>query len=278
MQFTSFNGVEYYYDDGIGISFPTKIYPDVKGMDDSHQIVLSGDEHYNKNRKYQANYYQKIKKIKPVISSVKSELKNPGKISNQLFRYGLLQMILGVTEECNLACRYCVFSDVYSNTRNSSPKKMTIQTAKKALDYYMQLLEEGKKYNPVRDPSLGFYGGEPLLNFDLIRQSVTYLLETYPDEKISYHITTNGTLLTDEIIDFLIKNRFSISISLDGPENEHDRNRVYANGKGTFKDVIKNIKKIRDLHYEKLQILTVFDINTSSVSRIAKIFQSTKYP
>ena len=120
---------------------------------------------------------------------------------------------------------------------------MDFETAKKALDYYATLIEEGRGYNPVRRPALGFYGGEPLLHFDLIKDCIHYLKTTYPHIDFLFSLTTNGTLLNKEKEDFLKEHGFLITISIDGPKDEHDRKRVYPNGGGTFKDVMKNVRR-----------------------------------
>jgi uncharacterized protein len=84
-----------------------------------------------------------------------------------------------------------------------------------------------------------------LLNFDLIKNVVNEVNYKYSkDYKINFTITTNGTLLKDTAIDFLLLNNFSICISLDGPREEHDRNRVYADGRGTFDIILGNIRRI----------------------------------
>ncbi|WP_349267024.1 radical SAM protein [Thermoanaerobacterium thermosaccharolyticum] len=89
---------------------------------------------------------------------------------------------------------------------------------------------------------LSFYGGEPLLNWDVINLSIDYARTFRSDCEISF--TTNATLLTDEIISKIVHSKINITISLDGPQILHDANRVFANGAGTFELVMKNIKKL----------------------------------
>ncbi len=146
-------------------------------------------------------------------------------------------LILQVTQSCNLRCDYCTYSGQYNN-RVHSGKSMTWELAKKSIDY---LYDHSNEIEKVR---ISFYGGEPLLRFDLIKKCVEYVKETYPDRITNYGITTNGTLLSGEIAEFLINNHFSITISLDGSKKDHDANRKFANGEGSFDTIINNIKEI----------------------------------
>jgi uncharacterized protein len=91
---------------------------------------------------------------------------------------------------------------------------------------------------------VSFYGGEPLLQFDLIKKVIEYCNRSGPD--INYYMTTNGTLLTDEMIDFIIKNDIIMTFSLDGYKSNHDRNRVFMNDKGSFDTVMKNIIRLQE--------------------------------
>ncbi|MFB3765154.1 MAG: radical SAM protein [Methanotrichaceae archaeon] len=179
-------------------------------------------------------------------------------IKGHLLKRGLVQLTLCVTEDCNFRCKYCVYSDYYEYERSYSNRYMNFVIAKKAIDYYFSLLKEGKKYNPLRKPAVGFYGGEPLLNFKLIKECVNYIQENY-GSNIYYLITTNGSLLDEERSNWLMDNDFVISVSLDGPEQEHNRLRVYGTGKGTFKDVMKNVGRLMESGYKKINCQPVYD-------------------
>src|SRR6202011_4330521 len=90
-------------------------------------------------------------------------------------------------------------------------------------------------------------GGEPLMNFDAIERIVAIAerkaLATAT--KADYHITTNGTLLTQEIADFMDVHRFTVYFSIDGDEQNHDQLRKYTSGKGSFQDVEHNLEYLR---------------------------------
>jgi len=159
------------------------------------------------------------------------------------------QLTLEVTQNCNLKCRYCIFSGGYSSFRSHCTSFMPWEIAKQAIDYFFQLVMSETRTRKYGNIYFTFYGGEPLLNFPLIKRCVEYINKSKPyelKEKIIYSMTTNGTLLSEEIIDYLINQEFNLSISLDGPKDEHDKNRVFSNGKGTFEIIIRNIHRIFD--------------------------------
>ena len=84
----------------------------------------------------------------------------------------LHQLILQVTQQCNLRCEYCAYSGIYEGNRTHSSNRMSFETAKKAIDFFLEHSTENSNV------SIGFYGGEPLLEFDLIKRCVSYIKET----------------------------------------------------------------------------------------------------
>lgn len=144
-------------------------------------------------------------------------------------------MTLQVTQNCNLRCKYCVYSGSYSN-RVHSNKRMSYDTARKAIDF---LYAHSSMTAAV---SLGFYGGEPLLEFDLMKKCVEYAREKFSGKDLSFTLTTNATLLTEEIMDFFVENNFFVTISFDGPQEVQDKNRIMADGeRGSFNAVMENV-------------------------------------
>ena len=152
----------------------------------------------------------------------------------------LEDLILNVTDDCNMRCTYCSFSGSYFYERKHRNEFMDFGTARRLVDFFRLHSKRREKVY------YSFYGGEPLLNFPLIRETVEYVKSTESDREFLFSTTTNGTLLSDEMIDFLIKNKFSVTVSLNGPEKVHDRYRVFANGGPTFERVFKNLTKIRE--------------------------------
>jgi uncharacterized protein len=160
----------------------------------------------------------------------------------------LSHVIIGLTDNCNLRCKYCGYQDTrYKN--GSSLKDMDEITFMKALDFI--IAHSADAY----ETTVSFYGGEPLLQFDFIKLAIEYLEEkNYKGHKYNYRITTNGILLDLEIADYFVNKGVTCAISLDGPVFIHDRYRVYGGGKPTYGDVIKNLKRIArkyPIYYEK---------------------------
>lgn len=156
-----------------------------------------------------------------------------------LLSRGLTRMTLQVTQQCNLRCKYCIYSENSNlSQRSHSNNYMTWETAKRAVDFYYAHSIDTQK------PHIGFYGGEPFLAFPLIEQVVLYAEKLFEGKDISFAATTNATILTDEMLDFISKHNFGLTFSLDGPKEIQDRNRVFRNGGGTYDLVMKNFNKI----------------------------------
>ncbi|MCP4178333.1 MAG: Cys-rich peptide radical SAM maturase CcpM [bacterium] len=143
----------------------------------------------------------------------------------------LKTMALQITQNCNLRCQYCVYSGTYSN-RSHSNKKMSKEIAFDAIDFFLQNSMDSNDLN------IGFYGGEPLIEFDFIKKCMDYANQK-SIKPIAYNLTTNATLLHEYEIEYLLKNEVNITISLDGPQEIQDERRVYASQKGTFDDIYK---------------------------------------
>ncbi len=145
-------------------------------------------------------------------------------------------LTLQVTQNCNLRCKYCVYSGSYEN-RVHSNKRMSFETAQKAIDF---LYNHSGLSTAV---SVGFYGGEPLLEMELLKRCVKYAREIFNGKDLSFTITTNATLLTEDTMNFLVENEFYVTISFDGPQQIQDKNRVMADGKqGSFCTVMENVE------------------------------------
>lgn len=136
------------------------------------------------------------------------------------------RIMLLVTENCNLNCVYC-----YEHEKNS--KIMTFDRAKEILNAQLADYESSE---PV---VIEVFGGEAFANFSLIRQIEEYLSQNYSHLQIFYETTTNGTLVHGEVQKWLAehKDQFFIALSLDGTQDMHDRNRKFANGKGSFTNI-----------------------------------------
>lgn len=176
-------------------------------------------------------------------------------------KYKMSHLVLQVTQSCNLRCEYCVYSGAYHN-RTHSDRRRSFEMAKKGMEY---LLAHSRDSGRI---GISFYGGEPLLAFDLIQDCVNDMKREAEGRQVDFHFTTNGTLLTGEKLSFLVENHFSILISLDGPEAIHDRHRKFADsGNGSHQTVIQNIRKIQEQYPEfyrsNIRFNTVLDPQNS---------------
>lgn len=150
---------------------------------------------------------------------------------------------LNITNNCNLACKYCPYCDdnAYSEIR---PKKdMDEEVALTAVDFFFKHNERIRNEGML----ISFYGGEPLLNMGVIEACVEYVKNKYKKyhNKVHFVINTNGTLLNDEVVSYLMDNKILLHISIDGPEDVHNANRLSKNGTGSYEIIISNLEKIR---------------------------------
>ena len=147
---------------------------------------------------------------------------------------------------------------------------MTSETAFRAID----LLADSSKNK--EDVAVTFYGGEPILQFPLIRSCVEYSLKKLRQKKhIAFSITTNGTLITQAMAEFFALHGFSLVVSIDGPKDVHDEHRADPSGKGSFDKSILGLKKLFDAYgpdYEKLSLSMVF-APPYSIEKMDKICQ-----
>jgi len=148
----------------------------------------------------------------------------------------LEQLILEVTQNCNLRCEYCVYSGKYHFRRKHQPISMHRETALRGIKYFLD------RASPENPPHIGFYGGEPLLNVPLILDCMKSARKNNPNTQ--FDITTNGTLLSLDLAELFSKVGVTLRISLDGPEEIHDRYRHFKNGSGSFSIVVKNIRAL----------------------------------
>lgn len=147
------------------------------------------------------------------------------------------KIFLHISHDCNLSCPYCyALGGDYGKGR----KMMTLETAVKAINYII-----------ARDPSIEeltieFFGGEPLLNHNTIENLIEYIEKHFTDISFKYGCVTNATVMNDKIYSMLKKYNFNVMMTIDGPQYFHDQQRIYANGKGSFEDVLKNITLFKE--------------------------------
>lgn len=146
-------------------------------------------------------------------------------------RTALNTVVLNVNTGCNLSCTYCYKEDL---DKPLAGKRMDVETAVASVEMLLRESPDEPVYTVV------FFGGEPLSNRKLIEYMVDYCERRFAEagKRVEFVMTTNATLLTEEIVDYLNAHRFGLSVSIDGPKTVHDRNRITVGGQGTY-DVVR---------------------------------------
>ena len=140
---------------------------------------------------------------------------------------------------CNLRCKYCFVENNEFNNHSeiNMSKEIGIEAANKFIEYI--------KENHIFEPQVIFYGGEPFVNYSVMKDVVKCFKDS--NLKINLSLVTNGTLLDDEKISFLKENDFHIGISIDGPKEINDANRIYREPNlSVYDTVIETVKKVSD--------------------------------
>ena len=148
----------------------------------------------------------------------------------------LKAMCLHVSHDCNLRCRYCFAGQ---GGYGGTPKVMSLEVAKAAIDFLID------KSVGRRNLELDFFGGEPLMNFEVVKETVAYArsLEKKHGKVFRFTMTTNGVLLTDEIADFLNREMNNVVLSLDGRPEVNDAMRPNAGGKGSYAGIVPKYQR-----------------------------------
>ena len=190
-------------------------------------------------------YLKKYAYLREHSFFAKSDFANFETVNESMVKESIIQtsqIVFEVTDSCNLNCTYCGYGELYEvfNARNHNNRN--IRYAIKLLKYIIDLKHENKKNKLF----INFYGGEPLLNINFIKQIIEVANQLNTDKKmvIEYSMTTNATLI-HKYIDFLVANKFDLLISLDGNEENHSYRVFSKNKKNSFRKVIENIDMIQ---------------------------------
>ena len=222
----------------------------MKNYSNEQQIETLRKEHKDFDR-----YYSYIgDMIKSGMFSHQTEHNVSGEINYLSSPAATLLIVL--TGRCNLRCEYCVYNDKYPHEISYSNDDMKMEIATKAINQFFEIYNAKRNNGYFKKPTIMFYGGEPLIKFDLIKEIVSYIEQLGYD--CDYYMTTNGLLLNKEYSKFLVMNDFRLTFSLDGYRWNHDRNRVDISGCPTYERVVENIKK-----YEEIRIAANKDTITS---------------
>lgn len=278
-------GITYLYD-----SFSNRVYSVPQAyvdiLDDFY--CLSFSEILTKHSKYShqsiRRYYKEIEEIiesqnafrKFQIEEFSVYDKSTRKeVIHKKLTSSLTQLLFNVTEDCNLRCKYCVYGGNHSIRREHNIKNdLKWNVAKQAVDFFLKNSQDSEA------KFITFYGGEPLLKFSLIKNIIVYASKI--DPKVRFALTTNGTLLNPERVHFLIDQKVTITISIDGPDEIHNKSRVFKDGTGTFNKLMNNLEFIRDAYpdyYNNVLILhSVITTDQVGLTEIDRFFSSSNFP
>jgi uncharacterized protein len=161
-------------------------------------------------------------------------------------RHGIRHLELMVTHDCPMRCRYCYGASGPGGWEGApylygaTDRGMSIETAQSGVDFLFA------SSGPRKDLSIIFFGGEPLLAVDLIEELIPHIRhkEKVTGKTAGLSLSTNGLLLTPKVVEFLTRHRIGCQVSIDGPPEIHDRNRVMADGAGSYANIIKGVKRL----------------------------------
>ena len=187
-----------------------------------------------------------VSELEEALEEVRFLEKNGQMFSRDIYRDAVLDfqnhpvvvkaLCLHVAHDCNLACRYCFAGE---GEYHGQRALMSYETGRKALDFLVA--NSGSRRNLEVD----FFGGEPLMNIDVVRKLTAYgrELEKKHDKHFRFTLTTNGVLLDEAIMDFCNREMDNVVLSLDGRREVHDRMRPARNGKGSYDLIVPKFRK-----------------------------------
>lgn len=152
-------------------------------------------------------------------------------------------LCLHIAHDCNLACKYCFAG---KGEYNGERALMSLEVGRKAIDFLIE--NSGKRRNLEVD----FFGGEPLMNWDVVKEIVRYgrSKEKEFDKNFRFTLTTNGVLLNDEVMEFANKEMSNVVLSLDGRKEVNDRVRPFRNGRGSYDIIVPKFQKMADSRHQ----------------------------
>lgn len=167
------------------------------------------------------------------VLSLPLEVTGTGKTELQ-HRYLVNELVLNIDQRCNLSCRYCY--------AYRSSDRMSQKTAYAAIDF---LARQSLHSADIAYYKITFFGGEPLLSREIIEETVRYAKQRLEDtgRPVRFGLVTNGLLLDERVVQLCNSHEFVLTVSLDGPQEVHDRARVTESGRGSFQHVVQNVKR-----------------------------------
>ncbi|SDR77804.1 uncharacterized protein SAMN05216198_0385 [Halopseudomonas litoralis] len=213
-------------------------------LKENEQITLDGVQQRFDGQAASADITQTLDSFRELsIIGDEPGMPDPG-MKVEIRQFPISTVVLNVNTGCNLSCTYCYKEDLAVPTKGV---RMNFETARKSIEL---LLKEGAPNDRL---NVIFFGGEPLSNLPLIKQTVEYTERRCAEEGklVDFSMTTNATMLTEDIVDYLDSHRFGISISMDGPQAVHDRRRITVSGQGTYAVVAAKARMLLERYRSK---------------------------
>lgn len=172
--------------------------------------------------------------------------------------------IIAITEQCNLRCTYCCYSGEYEGNHSHSSQTLCEDDIQAIYDF----IDKTAKTKPIR---ISFYGGEPLVNYPLVQYAIQLGQQRWEDD-VTFSVSTNGTLLTEKRIDWLVNNGVELAISIDGTQTFHDAHRVDAKGNGSYTNVRNALAYLHNNPFNQYPKVVLM-MTLPSVSKLMPIAQ-----
>ena len=176
-------------------------------------------------------------------------------------------VVLNVAGKCNLVCPYCFAR----GSKGFAFKSMSVAECLSSIEFMLKSNPDAPSY------TVTFFGGEPFLEFDTMREVVTLVKKQFAEKKIIFSVTTNGTIMTEAMAEFLKQHEVSILISIDGPAEVTNELRPHVAGRDTHADIMRSVELLRAYHLDFELRATIAAGNTNMVA-IAKFFEQLKAP
>lgn len=214
-----------------------------------------------------------------VISADTDEIESLKMIQQSILQHPCIDTLyLLLTDNCNFACTYCFFEGSYNSPKEEAAN-MTSATAIDSVRKFANYLKKANEYQDFHpyEPSIVFYGGEPLLNanvfFAAVEEGVRLKKAGMFPENMAMSINTNGSMIDRDIASFCAEHKIEVDVSLDGYKSVHDACRIWrGKNKGTFEDVMRGIDILKEAGAKTCISCTVSEANVAQLPEIFNWF------
>lgn len=250
-----------------GVSCNIFVIDDALFYNHKHLIEQASKNTHFINKKYDIEYNELLEAIQTgsFLTKPKCEFEywfNDSEYKHEL-KQGKRHLMIGVTEKCNMRCKYCVYSGHYKNERSHGNSSISQEVLFRSIDYFFENTQ-------VEQKIINFYGGEPFIEFNQIESAVRYVQQK--DPSVLFYITTNGTLINKSIAKWFIEHKtVHLYVSIAGTPPIHDTLRIFPSGDPTYQIVRKNLLNLRTLDNRAYVERIHFIFNLISESQLEEL-------